>query len=194
MCTPMRHSPKEIIEIAQKAKETKEYSYTITPCPSLTIEIFRRIPLNIGYLLAMLSQFDVAGMEVFTLFDEIKYFKIEFQESIEDSMVHELEYIIEDSFDMQKNIPLKNIQIKKEEITIDCEHSMMYANLSLKTANQKGLLAFIMQKFEELGINIATAKIHSNKKTVRDTFLMTKQNNLCNNIEKIYEVLTTKES
>ena len=189
-----RHSPKDIVEIAKKAKETKEYSYTITPQPSLTIEIFRRIPLNIGYLLAMLSQFDVAGMEIFTLFDDIKYFKIEFQEAIEKSMIGELELIIEDSFDMQKSIPLKNIRIKKEEITIDCEHSMMYAHLSLKTTNQRGLLAFIMQKFEELDINIASAKIHSNKKTVRDTFLMTKQNNLCDNTEKIYEALTTKES
>ena len=185
-----RHSPKDIVEIAKKAKETKEYSYTITAEPSLTIEIFRRIPLNIGYLLAMLSQFDVAGMEIFTLFDEIKYFKIEFQESIEPSMIPELEFIIEDSFDMQKSIPLKNIQIKPNEISIDCDHSMTYASLSLKTANQRGLLAFIMQKFEELGINIASAKIHSNKKTVRDTFLMTKQNNLCDNTHQIIEKLT----
>ncbi|SFV50717.1 Possible nucleotidyltransferase [hydrothermal vent metagenome] len=188
-----RHSPKDIVEIAKKAKETKEYSYTITPKPSLTIEIFRRIPLNIGYLLAMLSQYDVAGMEIFTLFDEIKYFRIEFQESIEQTMLPELEAIIKDSFDMQKSIPLKSIKIKPNEITIDCDHSMAYANLSLKAANQRGLLAFIMQKFEDLGINIASAKIHSNKKTVRDTFLMTKQNNLCDNTQKIIEKLT-KES
>ncbi len=185
-----RHTPKDIVAIAKKAKETKEYSYTITPQPSLSIEIFRKRPLNIGYLLAMLSQFDVAGMEIFTLFDEIKYFKIEFQEAIEPSMVPEIERIIEDSFDMERSITLKNIRIKKEEISIDCEHSLLYAQLFIKTANQKGLLAFIMQRFEELGINIASAKIHSNKKTVRDSFLMTKQNNLCDNTRKIIEALT----
>jgi len=186
-----RHSPRDIIAIAQKARATKEYSYTITTTPALSIEIFRRVPINIGYLLAMLSQFDVAGMEIFTLFDEIKYFKIDFQEHIEESMIHEIEYIIEDSFDMQKSLPLKNIEIKKEQISIDCDHSLIHASLTIKTKNQKGLLAFIMQKLEELGINIATAKIHSNKKTVRDSFLMTKQNNLCNNTDKIYEVLIT---
>ncbi|NPA66122.1 MAG: HD domain-containing protein [Epsilonproteobacteria bacterium] len=185
-----KHTPKDIVEIAKKAKATKEYSYRITPQPSLSIEIFRRKPINIGYLLAMLSQFDVAGMEIFTLFDEIKYFKIEFQEAIEPSMIHEIEYIIEDSFDMQKKIKLQNITILPKDISINCDHSLLYANLSLKTTNQKGLLAFVMQKFEELGINIATAKIHSNKKTVRDSFLMTKQNNLCNNIEQIYDALT----
>ena len=81
-------------------------------------------------------------------------------------------------------------KIKKEEITIDCEHSLQFANLSIKTSNQKGLLAFIMQKLEDLEINVATAKIHSNKKTVRDSFLMTKQNNLCNNTQKILDELT----
>ena len=186
-----RHTPKDIVDIAKKAKATKEYSYTITTSPTLSIEIFRRVPLNIGYLLAMLSQFDVASMEIFTLFDEIKYFKIEFQENIEKSMQQEIAYIIEDSFDMEKSLPLKNIEIKKEQISIYCDHSLVHANITIKTKNQKGLLAFIMQKFEELGINIATAKIHSNKKTVRDSFLMTKQNNLCNNIENIYNSLIT---
>ncbi len=187
-----KHTPQDILSIAKLAKETKEYSFRISAKPALSIEIFRRKPLNVGYLLASLSQFDVAGMEIFTLFDDIKYFKIEFQEAIEESMIKEVEYIIEDSFDMSKQIKLKNIMIKKEEITIDCEHSMVHANLTLKTKNQKGLLAFVMQKFEELGINIATAKIHSNKKTVRDTFLITKQNNLCDNTQKIYEALTAK--
>ncbi len=188
-----RHSPKDIVSIAKKAKETKEYTYSITTHPSLVIEIFRKKPINIGYLLAMLSQFDVAGMEIFTLFDDIKYFKIEFQEQIDDTMIPELRHIIEESFDMSKSISLKRIHIKRKDISIECDHSLMYASLSIKTENQRGLLAFIMQKFEELGINIATAKIHSNKKTVRDTFLMTKQHNLCDNTEQIYDYLT-KES
>jgi [protein-PII] uridylyltransferase len=188
-----RHTPKDIVEIAIKAKQTKDFSYKIITKPSLSIEIIRRKPLNIGYLLAMLSQFDVAGMEIFTLFDDVKYFKIDFQEAIEENMTKELQYFIEDSFDMSKSVKLKNIIIKKEDITIDCEHSLQFANLTIKTSNQKGLLAFIMQKLEDLEINVATAKIHSNKKTVRDSFLMTKQNNLCDNTKKIYQKLT-KES
>ena len=185
-----RHTPKDIVEIAKKAKETKEYSFHIVSKPSLFVEIIRKKPLNIGYLLAMLSQFDVAGMEIFTLFDDTKYFKIEFQESIDEAMEGEIATIVEESFDMEKSVKLKNIEIKPNEIAIDCDHSLMYASLSIKTANQRGLLAFIMQKFEEMEINIASAKIHSNKKTVRDTFLMTKQNNLCDNIAKIISNLT----
>jgi [protein-PII] uridylyltransferase len=47
-----------------------------------------------------------------------------------------------------------------------------------------------MYHLEELGINVITAKIHSSKYKVRDSFLMEKQNKICNNIEKIYESLS----
>jgi len=47
-----------------------------------------------------------------------------------------------------------------------------------------------MNCFESLGINIVTAKIHSSKYKVRDTFLMEKQNEICNNVDNIYELLT----
>ena len=47
-----------------------------------------------------------------------------------------------------------------------------------------------MHKFEELNINIVTAKIHSSKYKVRDSFLMEKQNKICNNVKKIYELLS----
>ncbi len=186
-----RHTPKDIVNIAKIAKETNEYRYFIKTSPSLSIEIFRRVPLNIGYLLGMLSQFDVAAMEIFTLFDDIKYFKIDFQETLDEEMKSEIEYIVEESFDMSKTMPIKNIEIKNDEVEFDCEHSLVHASLTIKTKNQRGLLAYIMQKFEELGINIATAKIHSSKNKVRDTFLMTKQDNLCHNIEKILKTIAT---
>ena len=78
-----KHTPHDIINIAQKAKQTKEYDFNISTKDSLSIEIFRKIPLNIGYLLGTLSYFDVASMEIFTLFDDVKYFKIEFIKNVE---------------------------------------------------------------------------------------------------------------
>jgi len=72
------HKPADIIQIAHKASQTKEYSYTISTESSLSIEIYRRVPINISYLLATLSYLDVASMEVVTLFDNTKYFKIVF--------------------------------------------------------------------------------------------------------------------
>ncbi len=185
-----KNTPKDILSIAKQAQRTQEYDYNIHINNSLTIEIFRRIPLNLGYLLSTLSHLDVISMEIFTLFDDVKYFKIEFSKQIDSSVVENLQQIIEDAFDMNKEVKLRDIEIKKDEISIDCEHSLTEAEINIHTKNQIGLLAYVMHKFEQLGINVVTAKIHSSKLKVRDSFLMEKQNNICNNAHKIYELLT----
>ena len=185
-----KHTPNDIINIALKARETKEYSFNISIEKSLVIEIYRKIPLNIGYLLASLSRLDVGSMEIFTLFDGVKYFKIEFLQTIESDELLELENIIENSFDMEKKAKLLDIKIHKNEIDIDCEHSLTHAEINVHTTNQRGLLAYIMKCFEDLGINIVTAKIHSTKYKVKDSFLMDKQNNMCDINDEIYALLT----
>lgn len=187
-----RNSISQILKIAQKAKDTQEYSYDITTKGSLTIEIYRRIPLNIGYLLATLSHLDVGSMDIFTLFDNVKYFKIEFIKNIDEAERGDIEQILENAFDMSRHVKMHNISIKRSEIEIDCEHSLTLAQLNVHTSNQRGLLAFIMNVFEELEINIVSAKIHSNKSRVRDNFLMEKKNDICNNVGKIYQLLTNE--
>ncbi|MBA1437793.1 MAG: HD domain-containing protein [Epsilonproteobacteria bacterium] len=186
-----KHTPKDIVGIAQIARDTKEYRFRTSNANSLTIEIFRRIPLNVGYLLSNLSHLDVGSMEIFTLFDELKYFKIEFTQSVDANLLIQIEEMVEQAFDMSKEVTLRAVEIKKEDITIDCEHSLAHAQINIQTKNQRGLLAFVMQKFEELSINIVSAKIHSSKFKVRDSFLMEKQNNICDNIGKVYNFLTT---
>ncbi|MGE4510207.1 MAG: HD domain-containing protein, partial [Sulfurimonadaceae bacterium] len=185
-----KNKPSRIIEIAQRANATQEYDYQIAALDPLTIEIYRKIPLNIGYLLATLSHLDVGSMEIETLFDGVKYFKIEFVKKIETHDVPFIEEVLQNAFDMSRKVSLRNIAIKPEEIAIDCDHSLAYAELTVQTTNQRGLLAFIMSCFEELSINIASAKIHSTKTRVKDTFLMQKQNDICNNAEQIYKLLT----
>jgi [protein-PII] uridylyltransferase len=185
-----KHTPNDIIEIAKRARETQEYSFTTSNKNSLVIEIYRRIPLNLGYLLAQLSHLEVASMEIFTLFDELKYFKIEFIKNVDGNELVEVQDIIDNAFDMSKEVRLKPVVIKEEEISIDCEHSKTHAEIKIHTHNQTGLLAYVMHKFEEMHINIVTAKIHSSKYKVRDIFLMEKQNNICNNVAKIYEILS----
>lgn len=187
-----KHTPHDIIEIAKKASQTKEYDFSIHSQSSLVIEIYRKIPLNIGYLLASLSHLDVASMEIFTLFEGVKYFKIEFIEHVDENEIIHIENIINNAFDMSRHIKLKDVTIHEDEIGVDCEHSLTHAEVTINTQNQKGLLAYIMECFEELGINIVTAKIHSTKHKVRDSFLIEKQNDICNNVEKIYALLTLR--
>jgi len=185
-----KHTPQDIINISSVARGVKEYSFKVSNIDSLSIEIYRKIPLNIGYLLATLNRLDVGSMEIFTLFDEVKYFKIEFIQNVEKHEITEIEQIVENAFDMSRSPKLMNMQIKRDEISIDCEHSKTHAELNVHTSNQKGLLAYIMNSFEALNINIVTAKIHSSKHKVRDSFLMEKQNEICDNVDNIYELLT----
>ena len=188
-----KHTPIDIISIAKKAKETSDFSFNISSENSLSIEIIRKIPLNIGYLLSTLSHLDVRSMEIFTLFDDIKYFKIEFTKSIEDDVLDDLKEIVKNAFDMKKKVKLHPVKLADECIKIDCEHSLTHAEISVHTSNQRGLLAFIMSCFEELCINVVTAKIHSSKHKVKDSFLIEKHNNLCDNTDKIYNLLLNKE-
>lgn len=185
-----KHTPIDIIKIALKAKETKRYQFSVHNDKALTIEIYRKIPLNLGFLLGVLSHLDVGSMEIITLFDDIKYFKIEFKQNVDGSELVEIHDIIDAAFDMDKQVDIKKADIKHEEIRIDCEHSLTHAEISVNTKNQIGLLAYMMDCFERLKINIVTAKIHSTKYKVRDSFLMDKKNDICNNITKIYDLLT----
>lgn len=185
-----KHTPQDIINIAVQAQQTKEYSFKIESSEPLSIEIYRKIPLNISYLLASLGHLDVGSMEIYTLFDEVKYFKIEFIENIDSDELIELEQIIKNSFDMSRHVEIKHIKLSKREIEIDCNHSITHAELKINTTNQKKLLAYIMDAFEQLNINIVSAKIHSTKHKVRDTFLMGKKNGVCDDESKIYKLLT----
>jgi len=180
-----KHTPAEIINISKKAFQCQTFTYQLNIEEGLVIHIFRRIPLNLGYLLGKLSYLDVASMDISTLFDGIKYFKIEFLQRPKEGTMEQIELIVEEAFDMTKKLQLTKPRIKPHEITIDCDHSIHYAQLNLNTANQRGLLAYFVQCFDEAQINIATAKIHTNKNMTRDHFLIEKQNRMCDNAREI---------
>jgi len=186
-----KHTPDEIIDVANQARSVKSFHYAInTEGDGMSIQIIRKVPLNLTYLLGKFSYLDVASMEVFTLFDDLKFFKIDFLHLPEFDSLEHVEEIIENAFDMEQKVYLDIVSIQAEEITLDCEHSKTYAQMNINTSNQRGLIAYIMQAFDELDINIATAKIHSTKKRVRDHFLIEKQNKMCDNAPNLISILT----
>ncbi len=185
-----KHTPHEIVALSRQAFDCRTFTYRLSLEAGLVIHIFRKIPLNLGYLLGKLSYLDVASMDIFTLFEGIKYFRIEFLQRPEVGTMEQIERIVEEAFDMSKKIDLPKPIIKPHEITLECDHSIHYAQLNLTTANQRGLLAYFVQLFDEANINIATAKIHTNKNMARDHFLIEKQNRMCDNAREIIAKLT----
>ena len=188
----LRYTPKRILAIMQKALEIKSYAYTISNKKHLTIEIIRKESFNLSYLLNKLSNLEVVNMDICKLFNELKYFKIDFSEPISEEEESFLEEIISNSFTITiQNKPFHS-SIQKKEIEIDCDHSKTYAIMHVNTKNQKGLLSYIINMFDSLGIDVVTAKAHTLKNRARDMFLIEKNGNFCHNTDKIIEKLTGK--
>ncbi len=189
----LRYKPERIVAIAKKGFQTKAYEFLISNEKYLTIELIRAKSFNLGYFLGKLANLDVVNMDICKLFDDLKYFKIDFSVKVDREDILLIEEILHHSFDDSKKSTLHLPVIQKEELEIDCEHSQSYAMMRLHSTNQKGLLAYIINMFDEMGIDIVSAKIHTLKNSVRDIFLIEKNGNFCHNTDKIIDKLTGED-
>jgi [protein-PII] uridylyltransferase len=187
-----KYKPEEITKISSWVFNLKkDYDYTITNDKNVVIEIIRQKDLNLGYLLGKLPNLSVASMDIFKIFNNIKYFRVEFFESADESELFFIDEIISNSFDMKKKIKLNKPNMKEDEIKINCNHSKSYASMSVDTKDIPQLLANIMSTFDDIGIDIASAKIQTIKKRARNLFLIEKNGNFCKNQEEVVKRLTT---
>ncbi|MFK5882638.1 MAG: DUF294 nucleotidyltransferase-like domain-containing protein [Sulfurospirillum sp.] len=189
----IKHKSEQIIKISKLAFETETFTYKIETKPYLKIEVIRNNEFNIGYLLGKLGFLNLVNMEIYKLFDEKKYFKLEFNEDVYGDDVSHIEELIKSSFDMSKKTKLIKPVILKDEIELNCEHSMTYAQMNIHTKDQKGLMAYVMSKFDEEDIDIVMAKIQTIKRRTRNLILIEKTLYLCENKNKILEGLTCAE-
>lgn len=186
----LKYKAEDIIKFAIKAKETDTYNYEIFNKDHLRIRIMRAIPLNLGYLLGKLQFLNITSMGIYKLFNEKKFFEITFDQCVDSDDIPFIQSIIEESFDMEKVVKLKKPIIHKDEIFINCDHTEELAQLKINTKDQKGLFSYIAKVFDELNIEIHSAKIQSNKGKANDMLLISKNGNFCTNEEKIISILT----
>ena len=186
----IKNTPQRIINIVKKASELNDYDYVISNDKFLTIEILRRDNFDVSYLLYRLSRLDIVQMDIYKLFSGIKYFRLDFNETIEEGDYIELQELIVDSLNSIHRLNIKKPKILEKNILIDCKHSQEHAMLQLNCADQKGLLAYIINLFDTLNIDISSAKIHTKMNRVNDLFLIEKNGNFCNNTNLIIKELT----
>jgi [protein-PII] uridylyltransferase len=186
----LKHKTDEIVTISSWALHTKDYDVQFHSSRHLIVSLIRSRPFNLGYFLSKLAFLDLVHMEIFKLFDGKKYFNLEFSKTTND-----LEFVrdlVGESFDMGKKATLKQPVILASELSFDCDHSNTYAQLSLKAKDQQGLMAYMISVFDEVGLDISSAKIQTIKNRARNLFLIEKQGNLCDNKEKILALLCGK--
>ena len=62
--------------------------------------------------------------------------------------------------------------------------------MKINCPNQKGLLSYVIKLFDNLNIDISSAKIHTKMNIINDLFLIEKNGNFCNNTILIIKELT----
>jgi [protein-PII] uridylyltransferase len=155
----------------------------------LTISIIRVSPLNLGFLLGKLQFLDIKAMGIYKLYDQKKFFQIEFGQKVDEIDMPFIEEVIKSSLNMDKKIKLKKPNIKMQDIIIDCSHTEELALMKINTVDQKGLFSYIASLFDKFGIEIQSAKIHSSNGKVKDMFLIEKNGNFCTNKDKIVNLI-----
>jgi [protein-PII] uridylyltransferase len=171
---------------------SSEYEYKISYENSLEIEILSKVELNVGYLLGKLSHLDIITMDIFKIEMNLKYFKIGFTESIDEDDLFTLDETIKKAFDMSSKTKLPPLDLSKKEIDINCMHSTSYARMKVNCIDQKGLVANIISTFDDMGIDIASAKIQTMRNRARNLFLIEKNGKFCSMKDEILKKLTTK--
>lgn len=185
----IKHSASDIIKLVQTAIEVDNYKIEYENNEHFSLKIFSKKNVNLGWLLGEFSILNVINMDIFKLTPGIKYFKIDFKEKMDDSDIGQLDLYLEAAFDMDR-VPKKvKLNIKKEQMEIDCEHSPTYAKMTLNTEDKKGLMAYVIKVFDNYGIDIASAKITTIKHRTNDLFLIEKNGNFCHRKEQIVEDL-----
>ncbi|WP_024790925.1 MULTISPECIES: HD domain-containing protein [unclassified Lebetimonas] len=179
----------EILLTALWLKDTQNFKYKIENKTHLTIHLAKEDKLNfsIGWFLEKIK-LPLNHLSIYKI-GEIKYFKIEFNDNVEDFDIPLIENYIKKAFEENQQIKTK-VKFKKREIKIDCFHSPNYASMKIKTEDKKGIVSTILQVLDDFKIRVEDVKISTQKNIARDLFIISKENGFCEKKENILKALT----
>jgi [protein-PII] uridylyltransferase len=162
------------LKVAKQAFELDNYYIEIENAGHLRVTILRNGSENfdIAYFLYRLSYMEVVSLDIFELFDEKKFFQIDFATAVDEMDIENIRAIAEKAFKANR-YRIRDIDI--DEVYIDDNYSENYMKILINTKNQKGLLAYIFAIFEKEGIDVVSAKTQTYKYRVRDIFLVDKK-------------------
>lgn len=187
----LQNTPERIMDIICMVRETKTYLTQIKNDDVLKIRITKKESenFNMGWVLGKVSRLNISKLSIYKIFD-IKFFYIEFDEPILEEEIAFLQYEIDFAFKSTKKSKYKRPTFKRDELEINCQHSKNYISLKVTTKNQRGIIAFITEVLDEYGIEIEDVKAITQKKLIRDIFIIHKHSGFCEKYEEILSRLT----
>lgn len=188
----VKHNPADIIAIAKKANEVTDTSVNISNTQNLSVKIISAKQINLASLLTVLADFDLAYMEIFKLFDEKFFIRLEFNKNVKNAEILNLKAKAIQSLKSDEILKISRPNITKDEITFELNHSNEYARLNINTRDQRGLMAYVMSVFSKADVKITSAKVQTIKNRTRNLFLIEKSDMLCYNSDKILNLLTSE--
>jgi len=195
----LKYSATEILDMAIEIRGIENYRYFIDRSESgrepFSIRVYRKDNFDIAFFLNSLTMLSVVSLDIFEIFNGVKYFRIGFADPIENDDIPYIEQLLESSLSKESREykPIKP-NIKRENIDIECNYSEDYFKISLNAMDQKGLLAYILKVFEDEEINVTSSKIHTFKKRVRDMFLVERGSRNCEKIEPLKDKILNYHS
>ncbi|MBE2984862.1 HD domain-containing protein [Campylobacter sp. RM6883] len=187
-----KHSVVDIINIAKRAYNLTSTQMDVLNNQSLSVKIISNENLNLSALLAVLAAYDLAYMEIYELFDDKFFIRLEFNKNVKNSELLNLKVKADEALHSNENIKLESPKISRDEITFDINHSNEYARLNINAKDQRGLMAYVMSVFGKMNFKITSAKVQTIKNRTRNLFLIEKNDELCYNAEKILKLLISE--
>ncbi|EAH7282573.1 nucleotidyltransferase, partial [Campylobacter coli] len=180
----IKNTFEDIVEIARFAKEN-DFKFWFSNSTNLSLQIVAFKDFKIEIVLTALANLNLVFMNLFELFDDKIYLRFEYDNIITDEQKNKLCELLNSNLSGFSSRKIKKPIIKKDELKLDLNYSKIYAKLSLNTKDQQGLMAYMMNIFNELGLVLSAAKIQTIRQRTRNTFIFQKNENLEKNEEKL---------
>ena len=187
-----KYSAAQIIALARLADEASGIKLSAQNQQNLSLRIISDERLNLAALLVRFANFDLAYMEIFELFDQKIFARLDFNKNIKTSELKILEQTAVVALRSDEKASAAKPNINKDEINFDPSHSNDYAKLTINARDQRGLMAYVMGVLDEMDFKVASARIQTIKNRTRNLFLIEKNERLCRNGEKILNLLISE--
>ncbi|EFO4769030.1 nucleotidyltransferase [Campylobacter coli] len=187
----IKNTFEDIVMISKLAKEN-DFKFWFNNETNLSLQIVAPLHFNIAIILSSLTNLNLIFMNFFELFDNKIYLRFEYDNIISDEQKLKLCELLNSNlsgFNLKK---IKKPIIKKDELKLDLNYSKMYAKLGLNTKDQQGLMAYLMNVFNELELVLCAAKIQTIRQRTRNIFIFQKNEKLEHSEQKLVNLLISE--